>query len=350
MSDINEKIVSTFKNSLGGEDISTILVYGSQATGLFNSNSDIDVIVITNGKNELLGKTTIDGKTIEYHVIPMEDVYSLSVEEIVMSSNRSWCSILNNCDIIYETEDTIFLRDLIDKIKPYFSKKSKKRNSRASKSSKMIALEWYYYYKDHSTNPNNLFSTFIYYNLIDAIRRFDFDFNNFDNIPVFKLFRIMSNPEQRDNYCIDRFPNDEYMSKLQTAMDTEDIDSLFIRKFFESNLVKDDFMQEKVKKQNINYQLIVIGNAIERVKQARDTSYYLYYYYILLEKIRYLYTQINGMISSISEYDFCEPTTFNAAFIGCLKKLNIESLEELFGVLREGYDIDLNNYCIRIYK
>ena len=83
MNKINEKIILTIKENLFDETISTILIYGSQVTGLSNCDSDIDVIVTTYGNKELIGRTIIDDKIIEYHVIPMEMVYSLSADEIV---------------------------------------------------------------------------------------------------------------------------------------------------------------------------------------------------------------------------------------------------------------------------
>ena len=346
MNKINEKIIFTIKENLFDETISTILIYGSQVTGLSNCDSDIDVIVTTYGNKELIGRTIIDDKIIEYHVIPMEMVYSLSADEIVMDSDRSWYSILKNSNIIYEDSNTIFIRNLIDDINFYDCQKSRKRKNRTYNSSQIIASEWYHMYQN--IKFNNLFKPFIYYNLIESIRRFDFDYNNFDNIPIFKLFRLLSSSEQRENYCIDRFPNEKYMLELQEAIHDENVDSSFVKKFTDKYLIEDNLICKKIQNKNIRYQFIIISNAIERVKQSYGTFYYHYYYYILLEKIRYLYTQINNMSTSILDYDFIEPTEFNIVLIKCLKKLDIASIEELFELICKGYDINLNNYCIRV--
>ena len=340
-SKISEAILKLF----GQEFVSTIILYGSSITGRAKFHSDIDAYVILNTGNQLLGRFTFENMIIEYHTISLKTLLSdIGYENVVFNYDRSLYSILTTGEIVYSSKYTRDVEFLIEQVK---MNNSKKRFPRGHSIYRSIALEWYDTYYRVSSEDDSI-RLYIYYNLLDNIRKWDFDTLNFDKIQTFRFQSIMNDPKLRSDYGVTKYPNQEYMRTFESALNIPRITSPYIRK------LKPDEMcnllpTRKLFRSSINHEIVIIANALEKVKEAKDKAgYYLYYYYVLLEKIRILYQQINCLPTRISCFDFKSDDIFLKYFLKCLSEPTIDNIENIFNKIISTQNIDLNNYCIKI--
>ena len=346
LNQLKNKIISVIEKMLGKNNISTIIIYGSRVTGTNKDNSDFDLFITTYGTHQIIGRIQLDNLLLEYHTIPVAEINNISPDDIQKNLDRSLYSILTTGEIIYRNDDTYIIDDIIEQLKMTATRKRNKKNSHKNNN---IALEWYYKYQNTSNkNPN--VKSYIYYNLIESIRRFDSDENSYDSIPVFKFFELIENEIKRKNYCIERIPNKEYLNMMKRAIEKENINDPYIQKLNRNENYQNKEEREFASRENIKHKMVIIKNAIERVQSSIGTFYYKYYYYVLLEKIRYLYMLIKEEPPNILDFDFNRQDEFGNIFLKCINNSNISSLKELFAIILKQDDIDFNNYKIKLNK
>lgn len=346
LNQLKNKIISVIEKILGKNNISTIIIYGSRVTGTNKKNSDIDLYITTYESNHLIGRIQLDNILLEYHTVPVAEINKISPDDIQKNLDRSLYSILTTGEIIYRNDDTYIIDDIIEQLK---MRATRKRNKKSSHRNNNLALEWFYMYQSiNNKNPN--IKSYIYYNLIESIRRFDSDENSYDSIPAFKFFELIQNDMKRKSYCLERIPNKEYLSMMKHAIEIESINNPFFQKFSGKENYQSNEELKIASNENIKHKMVIIKNAIERVQSSLGTFYYKYYYYVLLEKIRYLYMLIKEESPNILDFDFNRQDEFGNLFLKCINDLNISSLKELFAIILKQDDIDFNNYKINLNK
>ena len=242
------------EKTLGKNNISTIIIYGSRVTGTNKKNSDIDLYITTYESNHLIGRIQLDNILLEYHTVPVAEISKISPDDIQKNLDRSLYSILTTGEIIYRNDDTYIIDDIIEQLK---IRPTRKRNKKSSHRNNNLALEWYYMYQSiNNRNPN--IKSYIYYNLIEFIRRFDSDENSYDSIPVFKFFELIENEIKRKNYCIERIPNREYLNMMKQAIEIESINNPFIQKFSRKESYQSDEKLKIASNENIKHKMVII--------------------------------------------------------------------------------------------
>ena len=125
--------------------------------------SDIDLLIITDGEYNYKGVTYIDGKKIEYFE---KNFYYLmnEIENLVSSLDRSLLSIFMNGTIIYNKDKTVnFLKEEVLINQTFHFQKKKKHYQESD------LLEFYEYIQQ--LEPCHNFFSYIYYNLLELMRK-----------------------------------------------------------------------------------------------------------------------------------------------------------------------------------
>lgn len=324
-----EKIVSSLISLFGKENISAIILYGSRLTDVYRPDSDWDVcVIVDNNYLSFDSACVVDDMVIEYHLISKIELYSLTAKEIAMNPDRFWCSFLKNNEILfsgsYDADDIkVIIKNLGEELS---LETSKDRERRSSNASRIRATEWLKRYAGIFNDDINI-KLYVYYNLVGAIRIFDSVSKPYDKIPTFKFFELKENEDKRKSYCIERFPNSDYVNMLITAIESPNMDTPFIKKF-STQVPENELEQDTIDYNDFDVQkkIMIIDRAIENTRRAKGSFYFKFYYYMLLEKIRILYLQINHRPTSILEYDFYEQASFYSKFLDLIRNIDIDRL------------------------
>ena len=127
LNQLKNKIISAMEKTLGKNNISTIIIYGSRVTGTNKKNSDIDLYITTYESNHLIGRIQLDNLLLEHHTVPVSVINEISPDDIQKNLDRSLYSILTTGEIIYRNDDTYIIDDIIEQLK---IRPTRKRNKK----------------------------------------------------------------------------------------------------------------------------------------------------------------------------------------------------------------------------
>lgn len=335
-------IVLKFINKYNTKDnILGIIFYGSSKYKTNTIQSDIDLLFITDGDKNYKGTTYIDGKRVEYFE---KNIYYLieKLEELQFSFDRSLVSIFKNGEVIYSNNGVVeYLKEEILSSKEYFPQKRKyKMNDKSS-----IGLFEYI----NSIQLNDSFFEYIYYNLLEFVRKKYHEENGFSKIPSMKISKLYSNPMYaKEIYCVtlpDQRFRDLYLDLMINGYQEDKLD-------FICSLICVRFNDSKVKNYSrveLKYLSTIINNMVDKtvyyLKQDEDCA--LSCYYITLDKIRRLYCYMNRISPDFNLFDEDYDIKFIELFNLCINDdMREQNLKELFDYVVQSLDMDYNNYKI----
>lgn len=325
------------------EKILGIIFYGSYKYKTYTKNSDIDLLLVTEDTQNYKGVIYLENKKIEYFE---KNIYYLieSIENLSTNPNRSMISIFKNGEIIYSKNQVMeILKEQILMESKRFPKKKERENPHHIKT--------LYTYMNSLNNNSKLFE-YIFYNLLECIRKQYHEENGFSQLPSMKIHQLYSNPKYaKDLYCV-KLPDkdfiDVYLKLITEGYQEEQLDSLL-------NLIHEKEEEQintftKYTKQELKYQSTIVKNKVDKSWVAIENNQpaFLSSYYIALEETRQLYCRINNLQENLTlldqeEYD----TTFLTLFSACLgKEKRKENLTTLFEYVTDPLEINYQNYKI----
>ena len=324
--------------SIDDPSILGIVFYGSRRNNSNNDNSDIDLMIISNKNGNYKCMTYVDGIRIEYFIKNYSDLLE-KVDDINYSLDSSLLSIFSSSDIIYSRDGCVEL--LKEKIlsKKMFNKKNKNYNCNT--------LNQFICY--YGINTDNRMKRFLYHNIIEQVRFIYHNSNGYSKLPLMKTSELYQNRTYaEDIYCL-RLPDDDFINKY-LRMINSDVNDEKMKDFIKCIVLKESkFMFERTLSfSELKCRGTIINNALLKLNDYCNDSNsdYIHYYYIVLEKIRSFYCDMNSMVKSICEYGIDYNKEFCDLFMKCLSDLKMESIYELFYYVSNPLDIDYKDYKV----
>ena len=224
---VEEKILEFIveMDYLNNEHVLGILFYGSYLTGFNTNNSDIDLHIIFDDEDKdhlIRGNKIIDGTRIEYFEKPLSDIY-LTIDSDYQNQNNAAVTIFGNSKIIYDKDDNLnkLQQYVMTKFKsplpPLSDNEAKEQVSIIN--NRMEKLENY-------ATSNNPYFTHLYHLTVDKIRRFYHSVMGFPRIETAKGFKLYTNEEYRKAFCIERIPEDEFISSYFEAISNKQLSNV----------------------------------------------------------------------------------------------------------------------------
>jgi len=323
------------------DDILGVIFYGSANYKTNTIQSDIDLMFITNGDKNYKGTIYIDGKRVEYFE---KNIYYLieKQEELQFGFDRSLVSIFKNGDIIYSVNGVVeYLKEEILANEQNFSLKRK------YKTNDKLSVEFFEYI-DSMTTTNNYF-WYIYYNLLEFIRKRYHEENGFSKLPSMKTCKLYSNPTYaKEFYCV-TLPDQQFIDLyLDLIVNGYRKDKLNLICSLIHTKVNDN-KYKNYSKVELKYLSTIINNMVDKtiyyLKQGE--TYALSCYYITLDRIRRLYCYMNRIDTDFNlfgeDYDIKFIELFNLCINDEMKEQN---LKQLFDYVVQSLNMDYKNYKI----
>lgn len=324
------------------DNILGIIFYGSSNYRTNTLQSDIDLLIITDGEYNYKGVTYIDGKKIEYFE---KNFYYLmnEIENLVSSLDRSLLSIFMNGTIIYNKDKTVnFLKEEVLINQTFHFQKKKKHYQESD------LLEFYEYIQQ--LEPCHNFFSYIYYNLLELMRKKYHEENGYSKLPSLKVYQLYSNPEYAKKFYCSILPNEHFMNLYLDLFiygyTKEKFDVLCNMIHIDDNYQQTSFYNRSKNEQK--YISTIVKNMFDRTieyLEKNDISCNSCYY-ITLEKIRKLYCYIHQLdtnINLINEYD----SEFLELFDLCINdKDRVNNLNNLFNYVVNSLQMNYRHYKI----
>lgn len=342
--DIN-LIISKFINQIPSKDnILGIIFYGSYKYHTNNSQSDIDLLLITNDDYNYKGVTYIDGIKIEFFE---KNIYSLieKLDNQEFNYNRFLTSVFKNGSIIYSKNSSMeFLKEQILEQQHNYS------------TNRNFKYDYYndfnFYYNNFiSISPDSNLFMYFYFNLLESIRKIYHRENGYSEIPSLKVRKLYSNLEYASKYYCVELPNQEfinlYLDLVDNGYQEEKLESLVSLIHYKDCTNENEFLYYS--KKELKSISAVVKNAVDK------SSYYIenktpeefYSYYITLEKIRKLYCNINHIKNDVEILNENYDNKFIDLFGSCISEVDkVSSLNNLFDYVSAPLQMDYKDYKI----
>lgn len=323
------------------ENLLGVVFYGSSNYNMSNSSSDIDLLLITDTDKNFKGCVYIDGIKIDYNERNIYDLLK-EIQILEYSKNTYLMSVFLNGSVILSKNQTV--ENLREEIL------LKKQSLKVKKSN--------YFYNEieelleqfNFTKPNSNFFNYIFYNLIEVVRKLYHTQNGYSNLPSMKVYELYSNKEYAKKFFCASLPSEEftnlYLDLLINGYQKEKLQNLINFINIESHVNK---KFNNYTKSNLKYTSTIVKNAIDKsiycIQNNKENS--MGYYYVTLEKIRKLYCRMNYIDESILNFGNNYDDNFMKLFENCLNDIyNVENLKKLFEYVTKSFNIDYNNYRI----
>lgn len=292
------------------KDVVGILLYGSAATGLFQKDSDIDLMIVKMACASAKGAYTIDTTTIEYFERSLSSLEE-ELEESIDFNSGFLLSAMKNGILLYDPYH--FLEDFKRNVLEFFRFHKPKRKIT---SDHLISASIHFH--DFHTACQNCspIKTAVYYKAIQSVRYLYHLQNGFFNIPAVKVPLLYENSEKSSSYCL-YLPDDTYknlflkaISSLKTEGRSKYLDLLWEYTQLKVKTLKHIpyvFQNERTfyYRNDIKQRLIIFYNLKKYIKRETPNSPYLdYQFHIFLEAFRkfyYAYAEIPFSSHSLLE-------------------------------------------------
>lgn len=330
-------IINGYKNN---KDVLGVIFYGSRSYHTDNINSDLDLLIITNRNQSYKGVLYIDGIKVEYFERSIQDIYKM-IDNMDVNNDTYLKSIFKNGTIIYSDNGIMeYLKyTLLDK-----ENKNTKRNFNSSS-----YIDFYDLYKTVE-NPN--FKLYCYYNLLELLRKKYHIENGYSKIPMLKSIKLYSDSKYATMYYCAKLPSKEFTSLFTSLIiegyNQENFDKLVSLFDFNSTPITKN---NKLNYNQLSYLSTIIATDLDKLLEYKNTRMYNFYYYLVLEKIRYLYCCLHDIDTDILYFGINYDKEFMDIFIKCLQDVNINDLKSLFTSISNVFNLDYSHYKIleRIY-
>lgn len=339
----NKRIIKKFfeeYNSKNESNILGVLFYGSAKYHTNYSNSDIDLLIVTDSINNYKGVTYIDDVKVEYFE---KNVYSLleKVNNLETSPNRYLTSIFTNGEILFSKDQTLeYLKEEVLSKGTTFRKKRK--------TNQPLLNEWYAVL--NMLSEKNTFFEYVYHNLLESIRKFYHEEKGYALIPLMKTYDLYRNRDYAKKfYCVD-LPGKEFTNLYLESITGEYNKERFEKLSNECN--HGDFLFQDYyplyQKRELEYKSTIVDNYVSKsvffLQSDHPAKYH--YYFVALDSIRVLYCNRNRINDSISHFGYRYEEEFLSLFSTCLNTKTEESIQELFQFVTRPLKIDYRKYKV----
>lgn len=327
----------TFQNE---SNILGVLFYGSTRYHTNYSNSDIDLLIVSDSVNNYKGVTYMDDVKVEYFE---NNIYSLleKVDGLETSPNRYLTSIFTNGEILFSKDQTLeYLKEEVLSRGTTFKKKRK--------TSHPLFNEWYTIL--NTLSEKNSFFEYVYHNLLENIRKSYHEEKGYALIPLMKGYELYRNRDYAKKfYCVnlpsERFTN-LYLESITKECSKERLEKL------SKELNHDDSSYQSYyplyQKRELEYKSTIVDNCVSKsvtfLQSDHPAKYH--YYWIALDSVRALYCNRNRIDDSISQFGCYYEEEFLSLFYNCLNTRKEASLQELFQFVTKPLKIDYRKYKV----
>lgn len=325
-----------------------MISYGSRVNNYAEDDSDLDILLITDGKYSYKAKQKIDGVIIDINIYSLDQIGYI-VEEDRKNNNRYFVSTFNTGIIEKDANGIMeYLKDLI--------------NSRFRDVVGIRKLV-----RDKISEIGNLYQSFIidmgsdvhrdyiYYNLLEKIRTNYSYMYNCSRLSYTKAYDVFLNSSLMNEYYQLKLPKGEFICIYMEALETKDFEARrkIIKKLLDFlNLTNFDLcgttMYYRVGDETVDeirFKIVCLKEQISKVEgmlinghSASDSVYY-----ILLYCIRDLLFLIDGDCALAIEGEFIE--AYSAKDVD----ERIKRIEDLFAYIDKNFNLDYDNYLIKRY-
>lgn len=340
---IIEKFIQNFQ-LLEREDLLGIVFYGSSCYQTNTSQSDIDLLLVTDGYDSYKAVTYIDGQKIEYFERNIYDLLK-QLEHLERNPDRSFLSIFQNSKIIFSKNQMMeYLRQEALVHSKYIPKKSKHKRNNSD-----IAM---FYHILQQANPESAFGQYVFYNLLEKIRKKYHEENGYTKIPSMKVYTLYNDKSYAEKFYCQSLPNidfiEQYLNLISEGFNEARLKTIMS---YISYSDLDSLEQEfpNYSKEELKYSSTIVKNTVDKscflLEEGTKDSFSCYC--IALEKTRRLYCAINGLSPCLDRFGEEYDQTFLDLFHACLNNSERkEAINQLFSYVTTPLQMDYNNYKV----
>ncbi len=337
-----DQIIERFLKEYGykkRKDILGIILYGSANYHTATKFSDIDLLIITESDTNYKGLTFIKNQKIEYFERNVYDILR-KIDNLDKSLDCSLISIFKNGKIIFSKYNTV------ENIQEDILCQKRRQKKKLINTHSPQFTEFYNMLSETSTS-SPMFK-YLYYNLLDEIRKEYHRENRYSKLPSTKVLELYSNEEYAQKYyCVNLPPKkfrDLYLLLLTTGYQQQHFQTLLSLLSKKQN---QDSERHKKSKQEIKYESTIVNTSLEKYFAHKEEKKedYASIYYLTLEKIRTLYCDVYGLDSHDiidNEYD----EEFQAGFLQCITTPTDDNIKELFEYVTKPLNMNFKEYKV----
>lgn len=319
-----------------------VLFYGSRHYNTNKSNSDIDLLIVTDSSKNYKGADYIDDIKIEYFE---KNIYYLleKLDELDESFDRSLVSILKNGQIIFSKGQTLeYLKEEVLSKKSIYRKRSNNNHK--------LLNEWYYCFRNMSKDNN--FFDYVFHNLIEQIRKAYHEEKGYSKIPIMKTYDLYSDEEYATKYYCVILPKqwfkEMYLDLVSKPFDKEKFQTLISQVNYNIDTVDSNYYKT-YNQSELKYKSTIVENDVSKAINYLQDNHLarLHYYYMALDRVRVLYCNINDIDSNINKFEDSYDDHFLELFNNCLTQSDkISNLKNLYKYVSEPIDINYKRYRV----
>lgn len=341
-------LIEKFKeeNNIMNLDIITgMVVYGSRVNCFDNEASDLDVLLITNGKDCYKAGQVIDDVKIEMGIYSANKLLSLIYDD-KKNNNRFFSSVFNT-GLVEKNEENIVgvMRDFTNEA---YVGRMEKRIIHPE-----VKCELHKLYINFKANENKIYEDYYYYNLLEIIRNTYIYIKNYSRLAFTKVYDLFNSSILNRYYQL-KLPPMDFMRTFIIALSTYGYDArikvvdellrmIGIEPMYMS-LMSDSFkVWDTSNFYELEYQIIYLRDKIKKVEDMLINNHdaKMYVYNVVLYRLRDLITWINNGNFDEASLDFqyanaCETDDER-----------IKALENLFSHITSKININCDNYLVK---
>lgn len=325
-----------------------MISYGSRINNYATNDSDLDILLVTDGKYSYVARQTIDGIKVDINIYSLDQIgYIIEGDREI--NNRYFVSVFNT-GIIEKDENGImeYLKDLVNT-------RSKDINGTRKLAREKVSELGNLYQRLMNANEEDVYKDYIYYNLLEKIRSNYNYMYNCSRLNFTKVYDIFSNKCLINAYYKLKLPKKEFIYWFMVALNTKDLEKrkelskkllgfLYLNVF---DLSGGTILYEGTtkSKDELLFNVAYLKDRIKKVESmliskhsASDSVYY-----ILLYRIRELLFEVDMDCALDVELEF------EQACLASDLDERIKSIEDLFVYIDKKFDLDYDNYLIKRY-
>jgi len=329
--DVNELIKKFLKQTNYDKDRNVVLViaYGSRITRTFREDSDLDILIVTSKNGSYRQCIKIDEIPIDITIMSIEDAEQNIIESKSKGSTY-FDNVLKNGIVIF---DKIGIYESLKELLRY------KENKKRTLDSGLFERAEYHVFQFLNENRN---TNIHYFSALELLRRLYHAKYNYSNIQSSKVYDLYTNKQLAKEKYMLKLPDDKFIRDYLSALfetDNEKRKKWLIQFFKEFENICFKYEEDFFEIFKIEIKLISLYNAIKKCKNMllnnHPSSKSLYY--IIIEEIFYLYKLIYKENLNI-DIDISSENVEDM----------IKTIERIFKILASDYDIDYDNFKVRL--
>jgi len=217
MKDITKTINLFLEKYINKKEIIGAIVCGSYITGNPTKHSDIDIYIISNNNYKYSSRSTeyINNTLVEYFIETPDEIKKCFKENIEHKIKYDIHMFLTGKILFDKTGE---VKNLIKLAKTYDKRKYKKSNKTRTENIK-------YYLWDMQDNLEEVFEAdkgdfhFVYFNFLDKLLEFYSEYLGFNNIPTYKIRRLLTEKKDKMKFRIQDYPDKQFVKLFINSLE-----------------------------------------------------------------------------------------------------------------------------------